>query len=402
MRKRILFVMLNLYNGGAERSLINLLKLMDYERYDVDLLLFKKEGFFLKELPKNVKLVDPEDKMKVLYGAKCKKISLYLYYTFYRVFATIISKLYYLNSSKKQKQFRWRYFYSKKIDVTKEKYDIAISYMQDEPTYFVSEKVNAKRKICWIHTDYSAGGYDQNNIDYDKEVFKNFNNIVTISDICVKSLKDKIKDEELTNKICMLPNLTSKDEILKKASLFYPEEYSTNYFNILSIGRLSKEKCFERVVNVANMLNKNDIKFKWFIIGNGKEYKKLKKMINYNKLNEVCILLGTRENPYPYIKHANLIVQTSKYEGKSMVLDEAKILNKLIVTTNYKSALDQITNNVTGIIVDQTCDDIYNGIIKLYNNKELQDKIYNELKKKKWANEKEIQKYYNVFEKGEV
>ncbi len=399
MKKNMLFVMINLYNGGAERSLINLLKLLDYNKYNVDLLLFKKEGTFLKEVPSEVSIIELDETSRILYGNNEKKSLINIYFYIYRAFATIISRLFSIKYNKQKRIFRWKNFYSKKIKKLTKKYDTAIAYMHGEPTYFVSEKVDSTNKVCWIHTDYSAYIYNGKYTTYEASLYNNYTHIITVSNICAQSFKNIIKDKRLFNKIRVLPNLTSKNEIIKKSEEFYPIEYvDKKELFILSIGRLTRLKRFDRAIEASKILKEKGILFKWFIIGDGGEDKKLRRLIKENNVSDVCFLLGTRNNPYPYIKNSDIVVQTSEYEGKSMVLDEAKILGKFIISTSYKSVFDQIKNEETGIIVNKSSEAVSDGIIKLISNKKIYQKIKTEIEKGKWTNEDEIYKYYNIFD----
>ena len=396
MKRNILIVMTSLYNGGAERSLINLLNEIDKEKYNIDLLLFKEKGIFIEELPKNINLLKTPEEIKALYGMNSKINIAYARNSLIRIFGTFYSKLL-SNNYDKSRQIRWKKFYTKNIRKLEKSYDIAIAYVNFEPLYFVVDKVKATKKIVWVHGDYNS--YDLDNIakSFNYKYFEKCNKVITISHICESVLKQNFP--QLKNKIIMLPNINSKSAIEHKSLEYVPNELKSDNFNILSIGRLDYIKGFDMAINAAKYLKKDGIEFKWFILGDGKERKNLKGLIKKLNLEENVFLLGTKSNPYPYIKKCDLFVQSSRYEGKSMVLDEAKILKKIILVTNYQSAKDQIVNGKNGVIVEITPEDIYRGIKSIIINNEMRNKMQQFiLKNENLEGDNIIEKYYKLFD----
>lgn len=393
MRKKILFVMPGLYGGGAEKSLINLLNLLDYSKYEVDLLLFKHEGLFLGQVPKEVNVLPtpislkysfvPLDKeaLKNIEAIKAEII---------RIIGTVICKLFY---KKREKQARWEYFYIYSIKRLKGQYDVALAYLQGESSYYVIDKVIAQKKYIWIHNDYDKlEGSDS----FNKKYFKKANGVISVSDRCVEILKRTFPD--LKNKFYMLPNLTSATFIRKLATESFPKEYVEGVPVLLSIGRLTRQKGFDFAIEAAAILKGKNILFKWFIIGTGELEKQLKAKINEKEVTDYIILLGARENPYPYIKNCDILVQTSRWEGKSVVLDEAKILCKPIVVTNYPTVYDQIDDGKEGMIVSMNTEDIADGIQKMLEKEELRNGFSKYLEVHEYGNQDEIQKYIDLIE----
>ena len=161
------------------------------------------------------------------------------------------------------------------------------------------------------------------------------------------------------------------------------------------MGRLSTEKGFDLAIQAANILKEKEYAFIWYIIGSGMEENNLREMIKKYHVEEYVKLLGIRENPYPYIKNCNIFVQPSRFEGKSVVLDEAKILAKPILATNYPTVRDQLTDK-EGIIVNLTARDIAEGILNLTETE--QKKYSDYLSTREYGNQDEIEKYYKIFE----
>ncbi|MGO5306767.1 glycosyltransferase [Agathobacter sp. LCP21S3_B2] len=391
MRKQLLFIMGSLENGGGERSLINLLQLIDYSKYDVDLVLFKKKGFFLKQVPETVNILDDVDILQFMYKDTIKEsFSIKnLRLSIVHIIGTIVSKA--LSKSGFHKgQYRWKHFYKKIIPRLNKNYDTAISYLEGETTFYLVDKVTAKKKIAWVHTDYSKINAD---MDFDLEYFKKIDNIVSISDVCVNVLKNYFVD--IADRFVCLANLTSSKTIKIMSDQFIPCEFlNDENLRILSIGRLIELKGFDIALEAARILKENNIKFKWYVIGDGILKDDLETKRKKYQLENNFEFLGVRENPYPYIKGADIIVQPSRYEGKSMVLDEAKILCKPIVVTKYDTVFDQI-NEREGIIVNIDASDLAKGIMEMIPNR---DKYINYLKKHEYGNQNEITKYYSLFD----
>ena len=385
-KKKILFVMSSLYNGGAEKSLVNLLCEMDYSRYDVDLLLFKPQGLFMNQIPKEVNVLKRPKHLENLYNDGISYNMGGLIKIVGTMFSKIIDKRY-----NYQKGFRWKWFYKNYLESLSGHYDIAFAGINGDIAYYVGDKVKADKKICMVHNDYKSSEFPKK---YDYKYFKEFDTIGSISESCVEILKEYFP--EFSGKIKILRNITSSKLIRNRAEEFYPKEYTyTDKLIILSVGRLSTEKGFDLAIQAANILKEKEYAFIWYIIGSGVEENNLREMIKKYHVEEYIKLLGIRENPYPYIKNCNIFVQPSRFEGKSVVLDEAKILAKPILATNYPTVRDQLTDK-DGIIVNLTARDIAEGILNLTETE--QKKYSDYLSTREYGNQDEIEKYYKIFE----
>ncbi|AOZ95522.1 glycosyltransferase [Butyrivibrio hungatei] len=359
--KSLLIITTKLDAGGAERSLINFLNSYDRSRYTVDLLLLKREGAFLKYVPEDVRILE-QDKV-LFYMYNMAKFSLgtasdglhrdFLHgipFVVRRVWSTIYYKKVKKLDRPTAEQYRWENSYSKVIEELTGHYDCAMAYLEGEPIYYLVDKVSADRKIGWIHNDYEKIAGDR---DFDEKYFAGLDNIVTISDKCVDVLKKNFP--MLAEKVVELPNINSAEVIEKFAREFVPEEYAgcgsdneatgpsnAKRYVLLSIGRLTAQKAFDRIIPIAKALKDKGVSFNWFVLGDGELRQELVSKVSEAGLQDSVKFLGIRSNPYPYIKGADVIVQTSLFEGKSVVIDEAKILHKKIVATNYDTIMDQV------------------------------------------------------------
>ena len=386
--KKILFVIPALGGGGAERSLVNLLNEIPSDMYEVDLLLFKKEGIFLPQVPSYVNILEQTPALKGLY-APFSKAGVYLPA---KVIGNVCSKIFERGMSA-QKAFLWKYVYNRIIEPLNKEYDVAVGYLGGESTDYILDKVKAKKRIHWVHNDYRKLGMSKK---YDQFVFDRVDAVVTISDECLNILKEEFP--QYAEKCFCIANITSSKVIRKRASLFYPEEYQGISNILLSVGRLSEQKGFDMAIEAARIMKENGIKFKWFVIGNGALKNKLEEQIRRDEVEDVFCLLGTRENPYPYIKNCDIFVQPSRFEGKSVVLDEAKILAKPIVATAYPTVKDQIEDGKEGVIVGLSPKDIADGIEFLLKNDLIRRNIEAYLSKNEYGNQEEISKYVDIIE----
>ena len=393
--KKILFVINNLNCGGAEKALISLLETIDYSKVDVDLLLFKQEGIFMSKIPAQVNLlIEPENykyfdmsiKKAIKELIKSGKLNIAL--------ARILS-LYAFKTEKAgsvMEQRVWKYL-SVALDKLDKEYDVAIGYLEKNPIYFCVDKVKAKKKIGWIHNDYDKLGMDKK---IDNKYFNKLDYVFTVSEECLSVLKSKFPQYE--SKFRLMYNIVS-EETIKKLALEKIEDITFNddNINIISVGRLEYQKGFELAIEACSILKERGYKIKWNIVGEGKERSKLENLINELKLEDNFNLLGIRENPYPYIKKSDIYVQPSRFEGKSIAIDEAKILNKPIVVTNFSTAKDQIINNKNGIISEMNSKSLANEIERIICDEKLKKKIILNLSNEKIGNETEINRLYEVI-----
>ncbi|HCN11491.1 MAG TPA: glycosyltransferase [Chryseobacterium sp.] len=384
MKQKLLFVINNLNVGGSEKALISLLNELDYTKFEVDLQLFKKEGLFLNDLPAEVNLLPVPKSYRYFDGSFKKALrTLNLNLIFNRYKFSQIRKVAF--SGGEAEQLGWKYL-SKTFRILDKKYDVAIGYLEKNPNYFVVDKVQAKTKIGFIHNDYSK--IDVNS-DIDRLYFDKLNYICSVSEHCVHILKEYFPSQ--SQKIKLIPNLFSEKLILKKSEEEITEiEFDKNECNILSVGRLAEQKGFDLAIDTAFLLKERGFKFKWFILGEGSLRKLFEEKIEKLNLESYFFLLGNHTNPYKFMKNADLILQTSRFEGKSIAIDEAKLLNKIIVVTNYPTVKDQITHNVDGCISSFASSDIADQIVSVYYDKELKNNLQNYLENNRLQNENKL------------
>ena len=393
MKKNLLFIMSNLECGGAEKALISLLQTIDYSKYNVDLLLFTKKGLFLNKVPKEVNILDEPFGYKY-YDMCIKKVTIELIKK--GRIKDLIGRLRSIYIYKTEKDLSrcnqriWKYI-SRMFGKLDKEYDVAIGYLEGHPIYYCIDNVKARKKIGFIHNDYDKLGL---NPIGDKAYFNKLDKIVTVSEECSEVLKKRFP--EYKNKIDIMYNIVSPKTI-RNLSL-ENTELNKDYINLVTVGRLNNQKGYDMAVESCKILVDKGYNIKWYAVGDGLDRKKLEKIISEKNIENNFILLGIKENPYSYINKADIYVQPSRFEGKSIAIDEAKILHKPIVVTNFSTVRDQIDNEVNGLIVEMTPQHISIGIEKLINNKEIKNKLVDNLKKEDLGNENEIEKFYKLCE----
>lgn len=396
MKKNLLFIMPSLSAGGGEKSLVNLLSQIDYNVYNVDLFLFNPKGIFMDLIPKEVNVLSIPDQYSVftlplLLSVKEFILKGKILLAYNRIMFSIKNRG--AENISMKEQYSWKYISSSLNEIEKQ-YDVAVGFLEKTATYFCVDKIKAHKKIGWIHIDYNQLGMDS---QFDEMYFCKLNHIVTVSEECATILMNRFPEEK--DKVRVIYNVVSPNMLYEMAEREQRDVYrrKENEIIILSIGRLHYQKAFELAIESCKELINKGYKVRWNIIGEGEEREHLIQLIKANKLEDRVHLLGLQSNPYPYMKQADIYVQTSRFEGKSIAIDEAKIMKKPIIVTNFSTAKDQIDNGINGLIVDMNSQAITGGIEKLIRDSELKDRLVNNLLKEQLGTEDEIYKLYEIF-----
>ncbi len=390
----MLFVIPSMRSGGAEKSLLTLLTVFDYEQYDVDLLCFRHDGLFFDRLPSEVNVLPDSERYEMFDGNARLAVK---YFLKKGMLVSAIDRWKYsrlgsMDDVKKADELRWKYL-KKQLPKIKKEYDCAVGYLEGNANRFVVEGVRAKRKICYVHSVIDK-------LDIDKEGFgKTFaeaDSVVTVSEECRNNLLKNYP--ELEKKFFVVENITSKKLLEKEseAEAAYPQK--TGEIIINTVGRFSEPKNISLAVVACAELVRRGNRIKWYHIGDGPLRAEIEKKISENGIENIFILLGERSNPYPYIGQCDIYVQPSLYEGKSIAIDEAKCLSRPIVVTDFTTVHDQITDGTDGIICKMDKDDMADKIETLIKNRDLRERLTENLRHEKNGNEEEILKFYRLID----
>lgn len=388
--KKILFMISSMNIGGVEKSLLSLLSAIPKDKYEITILTLDKKGGFLEYIPNNVKLIEAEWFKYIkplIMDSPQNIIKRYIKnYEFLKIPSFIYS---YFKSKKTNDRYIYYKHVLKSIPECKEKYDAAIAYAGPTEIIdaYISRKVKAEKKIAWVHFDISKHKINKKLYN---NLYERFDKIFAVSNECKKKLDEIIP--AVRNKSEVLFNIVSEDLINEMSESYV--DFDDNYkgIKIITVGRLSKEKGQDLAIKALAKLKKDRYDVKWYCIGDGNSRREFERLIKEYNLEGDFLLLGSTSNPYPYIKNADIYVQTSRHEGYCLTLAEAKALNKPIVTTNFIGAYEQIKNNENGIIVSCNENDLADAIRKLIDEKEICSKFSNKLREEKIDTTNEVNK----------
>ncbi len=379
--KKMLILIHTLNGGGAEKVLVNLVKHINKEKYDITVMTIVNEGIYIKDIleTKGVKYRYMFNSYFKKSRKKKRKIAIKIMNTIWSGYKWYIKHIF---NEKSYQHF------------IKEKYDIEVAFLEGMCAKIISKSPNKKsKKVVWIHTDLTVlkkSSLAFRDPQEEKDCYKKFNKVICVSN----GVKDTfIKKMGFSENIITKINPINSREIIEKSNEAVEDITRDDDFLICSVGRLIPEKGYDMLIRCHKRLLENGLKNKLWIIGEGIERANLEKYIKANKLEDTVKLIGFKNNPYKYMKMADLFVCSSKVEGLSTVLCEAIILNKPIVTTNCPGVSDIIGASENGaIITDNDEDSLYNGMYRVINDKKLYQVLLERVKErsKKFVIEKQV------------
>ena len=402
MKPRILIAIHYMHLGGAEISLIGLLQALDPNKVDVDLFVYSHEGELMKQIPKYVNLL-PEIPAYKMFERPMKEVLKkgHLSVLFARMKAKMRMKSYLRKKQPTDRSAIMGFLGEEMSKVVPDinpsvEYDLAISFLT--PHNFVRDHVRAKKKICWIHTDYTRIDV---NAELELSVWDSFDYVASVSSEVSKTFLQVFPT--LAPKIIEIENILSSAFVRDRAEEFKATELLTDkkYLNLLSVGRFCEAKNYDSVPDICNkaleILKSEGVDLRWYIIGFGGEEELIRQKIVEAGMQEHVIILGKKENPYPYIKACDIYVQPSRYEGKSVTVREAQMLYKPVVVTNYPTASSQIQDGKDGIIVPLNNEGCAKGLVEFILDKQKQEHIIEYLKSHDYGNVEEVEKIYDII-----
>lgn len=391
-KKKVLFINYSLHSGGIEKSLVTLLSLFDYQGYDVDLQLFANDGMFLSRVPSEVNLLPPifpsEYKLNIRQAFPALVKTGHPLIAICRFMVSFAG----LKGTMGERLVRMWNVERRFIRPSKKEYDTVIAFMEGQPIYYAVTKVKSKNKIGFIHGDYEAMGLSR---IFDYDFIRRLNALCTVSESCKASLDNTFP--EFADKFHVIYNIISSTFMRNMANEPADFEDDFNGTRILTIARLSHQKGLDIALPAISSLKKEGLKFKWYIIGIGPEEENLKGMIEQFGIGDSVKFMGERANPYPYLKTCDIYLQPSRFEGKSIAVDEAMVMCRPILLTDFSTAADQITSGENGLIVPMTSEGIAEGLKDLLLNRERRAHFSSVLAECDYTNEDEINKLYALI-----
>lgn len=395
--KKILIVIHDMRLGGAQRSLLSFLNATadQYDDRQITLMVIDPAGEFYSRIPAHIQKRPAPRPLRWL-GSRLSGKLIFGQFSW----VGIRGEVSWLKRKRKNdfprdlnlQQKLW-HSWRQRIPEDQTQYDVAVAYMDGVPSYYVAEKIRAKKKVLWIHSEYQKQGYHR---EFDRPYFQKADQIVTISPNC----RDCIVEEfpEFSEKTQVLENIVLPEEIWQKSKTGGCDAFAdTDKLKLLTVARLNRQKGIDLAVEAAEKLASDGVDFLWLVIGTGPEREALQQLIDQKGLTHSFRLLGGMDNPYGYMASCHILVQPSRVEGKSIVLDEAKILCKPIVAAAYTTVTDSVTHGQTGWVVEMTPAGIAGGIQKLWQAAALRQQLAQNLRSLPKGNPEELKKYEQIM-----
>ena len=273
-----------------------------------------------------------------------------------------------------------------------DEFDLAVAYIEGGSAYYVADHVRAKKKAAFFHVDYSMAGYTRS---MDKECYIKYDKTFMVSDEVKEAFLSMYP--ECTSKTEVFHNLIDQNRILSMAE--EPGGFSDEYqgIRILTVGRLTRQKDFVQSVRAMKFLKEKGVNARWYILGDGEQRSVLDSLIRQLGLTEDFILLGMTENPYNYIKQSDIYVHATRYEGKSIAIQEAQVLGKPILVSDCSGNREQVINGVDGLLCELTPEAIAEGVKQLIENEALREQYGKMAAKKHMTEHKETEKLLSLL-----
>lgn len=367
--KRVLFIIDSLTCGGAEKSLVSLLPLLDRKKYELHLWMLNRGGEFESLLPADVIVEHGPRRSKM---GKLKSFLGQVMFSFMLRFNRCVGH------KEHPAETLWK---SKGWAMTgiPGEWDVAIAYQQGLPTYLVANKVKAKHKLAWINVDIFKAGY---NVVFNLRHLNKMDHVIAVS----QTLSSMIAKHMTTiaPKLVTILDVLNPQLITTLADAEIPPDLPNHDMGscplLVTVARVSPQKNYLLAVETASALRAKGIDFHWIFVGDGPDMLKVKSRIDELKLNDIVIPLGVRTNPYPYMKACDVYVQTSSFEGFGLTVGEAKILHKPIVSTNFTVVTNQLTDGKNGLIAEMNPESLSTAIIKMLKDPHLRQCVVENLK----------------------
>lgn len=401
---RILFVINTLGQAGAETALLSLLQTLAREkgeaRYEISLYVLTGQGEMASRLPADVRLLNKKYREESVLTAKGRKYlkktvlkAMFTRGTVVKLFPYLVKNTCAMLGKKRllPDKLLWRVLSDGGM-VLPEEYDLAVSYLEGGAAYFVADHVKAAKKAAFIHVDYEKAGYTRT---LDKDCYLKFDKIFTVSDEVREAFLKAYP--ELPEKTEVFHNILNKEEIVRRAE--EGEGFTDGFTGIrlLSVGRLTAQKAFEVSVDAMKRLKDAGKNVRWYVLGEGDQRKKLQEQIDTLGLTEDFILYGAVNNPYPFMKQADIYVHASRFEGKSIAIQEAQILGKPMVVSDCSGNREQVCHGKDGLMCGLTPESLAENIMLLLEDEALRRKLGTAAAEKNADAAEEIQKLLSML-----
>lgn len=371
--KKILFVVNTLGRAGAETALLELLRRLDSSEYEVSLYVILAQGEMIGELPSHVKLKNRRfNSQSVMTGKGKRAIAVTICSSFFRnggypgKIHSIVSNFADMERTGKiqTEKLLWRML-SDGAERLNEVFDLAVAYLEGASAYYVADHVKARHKVGFIHIDYRSAGYTRR---MDRDCFRSFDRIFGVSDEVREHFL--LVYPEYATKTKVFYNMIDQERIRRRAQERGGFADGYRGARILTVGRLTYQKAYDIAIEAMKLVKDAGFDARWYVLGEGDQRRQLMKKIASLSLQEEFVLLGAVTNPYPYYMQADLYVHATRYEGKSIAIQEAQTLGCAVIASDRNGNWEQITDGQDGILCELTPRAIAKSIMELLQDKE--------------------------------
>lgn len=394
MKKKILFVINTLGRAGAEVAMLELMRQLPKEEYELSLYVILGQGELIRELPEHVKVLNHTYRdTSVLSEHGRHHIINTVICSFLRN-GRWIRKLFHLSVVACEMTIRGKFQMDKLLwrmlsdggEYPEEKYDLAIAYLEGGATYFTADHVKAEKKAAFVHIDYINAGYTKK---MDKNCYAKYDRIFAVSEEARTSFVSVYPEWEY--KTGVFHNIINRERILELADREAGFSDSFQGIRLLTVGRLTHQKAYDIAIDAMKIMKDAGYRVRWYVLGEGNRREFLEKQIKNLDLERDFKLLGAVDNPYPYYKKCDIYVHATRFEGKSIAVQEAQIMGCTIVASDCNGNREQIQHDIDGRLCELSAEGIAESIISLIEDEEKRKRLGAAAAKKQLDNLQEMQ-----------
>ncbi len=401
MKKKILFVINTLGRAGAEMAMLELMRLLPEEEYEISVYVVLGQGELVRELPGHVRLLNREYRdTSVLSENGRRHIKKAVVRSFFRngkwgrkLWGMAVAA----NEMRRQKAFRadklfWRLL-SDGGEYPEEEYDLAVAYLEGGATYFTADHVKAGKKAAFVHIDYGSAGYTRK---MDRDCYAKFDRIFGVSEEVRTAFLQVYP--EWAGKTQVFHNIINRDRILEMADR--PGGFSDRFAGIrlLTVGRLTHQKAYDVALGAMKKLKDAGYRARWYVLGEGDQRESLERQQKSLGLERDFKLLGAVENPYPYYRQCDIYVHATRFEGKSIAIQEAQALGCAIIASDCNGNREQVEDGVDGLLCELSEDGIFRCVASLIDDKEKRERLGEAAGKRPLGNTEEMQMLLSLLQ----
>lgn len=400
MKKKVLFVINTLGHAGAEVALFELLNHMDQEKYELYLYVILGQGEMFEQLPADVHILNSSYSVEsVLSDAGRKQMKKRCMQALWKKGHRMQNLKYVIRQYRQMKKngavqfdkLMWRVL-SDSCEEINETFDLAVAYLEGGSTYYVADHVKARKKAAFVHIAYGSSGYSR---EMDQGCYDKIDRIFTVSDEVKKHFLEFYP--EYASKTDVFHNLIDQEKIRIRSeeSGGFTDGYEG--FRILTVGRLNAQKAYEVAIDTMKIIRDSGADARWYVLGEGQERKSLEGRISQLGLTDDFILCGAVKNPYPYYRQTDLYVHATRFEGKSIAIQEAQTLGCAIVASDCNGNREQIENGVDGILCELKPDKIAAEILNLMKDAKKRQQMGEKAKQKMLSDQEDMEKLLDLL-----